>query len=61
MYFGGREIRQFGEYFAEAEDRDDLFAYLGSAGYWELALWCDSAARFINARRGDEVIVEKLR
>ncbi len=57
IYFGGREIRQFGTHFAEATNRDDLFAYLGSAGYWEIALWCDSAAKYINARCGDEVIL----
>ncbi len=58
LYFGGREIRQFGMHFAEAANRDDLFAYLGSAGYWEIALWCDSAAKLINARCGDEVVLE---
>ncbi|MGE0131836.1 MAG: S-adenosyl-l-methionine hydroxide adenosyltransferase family protein [Blastocatellales bacterium] len=59
LYFGGREIRQFGSHFAEAADRDDLFAYLGSAGFWEIALWCGSAAKSVNARRGDEVIFEQ--
>jgi hypothetical protein len=58
FYFGGREIRQFGSHFAEAADRDDLFAYLGSAGFWEIALWRRSAAKFINARCGDEIILE---
>jgi hypothetical protein len=58
FYFGGREIRQFGAHFAEAANRDDLFAYPGSAGYWEIGLWCDSAAKFINARCGDEVILD---
>jgi hypothetical protein len=57
IYFGGREVRQFGAYFAEAADRDDLFAYLGSAGFWEIALWRHSAAECINARCGDEVIL----
>jgi hypothetical protein len=58
FYFGGREIRQFGSHFAEAADRDDLFAYLGSAGFWEIALWRRSAAKFINARCGDEIVLE---
>ncbi|MCG3163837.1 MAG: hypothetical protein JMDDDDMK_05289 [Acidobacteria bacterium] len=57
FYFGGREIRQFGSHFAEAADRDDLFAYPGSAGFWEIALWSGSAAKFINARRGDEIVL----
>jgi S-adenosylmethionine hydrolase len=58
LYFGGREVKQFGSHFAEATERDDLFAYVGSAGFWEIALWRDSAARLANARRGDEVILE---
>jgi S-adenosyl-L-methionine hydrolase (adenosine-forming) len=58
IYFGGREVRQFNAYFAEASRRDELFAYPGSAGYWEIALWRSSAAGFVGARRGAEVILE---
>jgi hypothetical protein len=58
IHVGGREVGRFNAYFAEAADRDGLFAYPGSAGFWELALWRRSAAEFINARRGDEVILE---
>ena len=58
IHFGGLEISRFNAYFAEAADRDELFAYLGSAGYWEIALWRRSAAEFVNARRGAEVILE---
>jgi S-adenosylmethionine hydrolase len=58
ILIGGREVRRFNAYFAEATDRDDLFAYPGSAGYWEIALWRRSAAEFINAHRGDEVILD---
>jgi S-adenosyl-L-methionine hydrolase (adenosine-forming) len=57
IHVGGREVSRFKVYFAEATDRDDLFAYPGSAGFWEIALWRRSAAEFINARRGDEVIL----
>jgi S-adenosyl-L-methionine hydrolase (adenosine-forming) len=58
---GGREIRRFNAYFAEAgaTDQGELFAYPGSAGFWEIALWRRSAAEFINARRGDEVILDR--
>ncbi|MGH9754745.1 MAG: SAM hydrolase/SAM-dependent halogenase family protein [Blastocatellia bacterium] len=59
IYIGGREVRRFNAYFAEATDQDDLFAYPGSAGFWEIALWRRSAAEFINAHRGDEVILAK--
>ena len=58
IHFGGREIRRFNAYFAEAARRDELFAYPGSAGFWEIALWRSSAAEFVNARRGDEVILD---
>jgi len=58
FYFGGREIRQFGTFFAGAMNRADLFAYPGSAGFWEIALWCGSAAKFINARCGDEITLD---
>ncbi len=62
IFFGGREIKRFSAYFAEAAeaiDRDDLFAYPGSGGFWEIALWRSSAAKFVNARCGDEVILER--
>jgi S-adenosylmethionine hydrolase len=58
FYFGGREIRQFGAYFAEVASQEDLLALLGSAGFWEIALWRQSAAKLINARCGDEVILD---
>ncbi|MEP7338420.1 MAG: SAM-dependent chlorinase/fluorinase [Acidobacteriota bacterium] len=58
MLFAGREVTCFGSHFAEAGSADDLFAYLGSAGYWEIALWCDSVAGLLAVRRGAEVILE---
>jgi len=58
LHIGRREVRRFSVYFAEATDRDDLFAYAGSAGFWEIALWRRSAAGFIDARCGDEVILD---
>jgi S-adenosyl-L-methionine hydrolase (adenosine-forming) len=58
IHIGGREVRRFNAYFAEAGDHDDLFAYPGSAGFWEIALWRRSAAEFINAHRGDEVTLD---
>jgi S-adenosyl-L-methionine hydrolase (adenosine-forming) len=59
IHIGGREVRRFSAFFAEATDRDELFAYPGSAGFWEIALWRRSAAEFINASRGDMVILVK--
>jgi S-adenosyl-L-methionine hydrolase (adenosine-forming) len=54
----GRRITQFGSHYAEAERKEDLFAYLGSAGYWEIGVWCNSAADVLEARRGMEVLLE---
>ncbi len=59
MILGGRRITQFGSHFAAVAQRGDLFAYPGSAGYWEIALWCGSAAEHLGARSGDRVILEK--
>jgi S-adenosylmethionine hydrolase len=58
MLVAGRKVIRFGSHFAEATRGDELFAYLGSAGYWEIALWCDSAAQRLAVRRGAEVILE---
>jgi len=57
LLFAGREITHFGSHFAQGT-KDEPFAYLGSAGYWEIALWCDSAARRLGTKRGAEVILE---
>jgi S-adenosylmethionine hydrolase len=58
LIVAGKKIAQFGTHFTEAERKDELFAYPGSAGYWEIGLWCASAATAIDARRGMEVILE---
>ncbi|MDQ3011443.1 MAG: SAM-dependent chlorinase/fluorinase [Acidobacteriota bacterium] len=58
LLFAGREIARFGSHFAETVNADELFAYPGSAGFWEIALRCDSAARRLAVKRGAEVILE---
>jgi S-adenosylmethionine hydrolase len=58
LLFAGREITQFGSHFAQAAKRNELFAYPGSAGFWEIALWCDSVAERLGIQRGTEVILE---
>lgn len=50
---GAHEVRHFGTHFAQAAN--ELFAYVGSAGYWEIALWQASAAKFLAAARGTVV------
>ena len=56
LTIGGAEVQQLGTHFAQAA-AGGLFAYLGSAGYWEVALWRGSAAEHLQARRGTEVIL----
>jgi hypothetical protein len=54
----GKLVKSFRRYFAEATaSRDQLFGVWGSAGFLEIAATNDSAAKLLNARRGDEVIV----
>ena len=54
----GKVMKSFRRYFAEETvSRDKLFAVWGSAGFLEIAATNDSAAKLLNARRGDEVIV----
>lgn len=58
LLFAGQEITQFGSHFAQTTKKDEPFAYLGSAGFWEIALWCDSAAERLGIQRGAEIILE---
>lgn len=51
----GQVVRQFGTHFAQSANAEELLAYLGSAGYWEIALWQDSAAKKLQAQRGTVV------
>lgn len=58
LLFAGREVTQFGSHFLQTTKKDEPFAYLGSAGFWEIALWCDSAAERLGIQRGAEIILE---
>jgi S-adenosylmethionine hydrolase len=53
---GKHEASRVLTHFAEA-NRDELFAYFGSAGFLELAISRQPAARVVEARRGIEVEV----
>lgn len=53
---GKHEARRILTHFAEAE-ANELFGYFGSAGFLELAVPRQSAARMVEARRGIEVEV----
>lgn len=58
LLFADQQVIQFGSHFEAAMDKTSLFAYPGSAGFWEIALWCDSAAERFAIERGAEVILE---
>ena len=55
---GAHEIRSFRSFFAEdAGAREEPFAIWGSAGFLEIAVYLDSAARLLDVRRGERVIM----
>lgn len=58
MQIGGRGINRLTEFFAEAA-KGEIFAIIGSAGYIEIAVNRDSAARLLAARTGNKVLVKK--
>ncbi len=51
-------IERFSTHYAQSSMADQLFAYPGSAGYWEVAVWQDSAARKLNAQRGMKIMLK---
>jgi S-adenosylmethionine hydrolase len=56
----GKSVKSFRNYFAEEIGRrEQLFAIWGSAGFLEIAGANKSAAKLLNAKRGDSVIVSR--
>lgn len=57
----GRQITSYRQFFSQAPViGDELFMYLGSAGFIEIAARNASAASILNAQRGQRVAVSKL-
>lgn len=56
---GEHEISRFVAHYEQAASPDELFAYPGSAGYWEIAMWQQSAAHRLQAYRGMKVRLER--
>ncbi len=54
LAIGDQVITRFGTHYAQSAP-DELFAYLGSAGYWEIAVRQASAAQRLGAHRGMKV------
>lgn len=61
MTIASHRITQFGTHFAAATKRDELIAYPGSAGYWEIGLWQASAAQMLGIQRSAEVVISLLK
>jgi hypothetical protein len=57
LQVGEHLVTQFGTHYAEAQKRDELFGYLGSAGYWEIGMWCASAAERFQIYREELVSI----
>ncbi len=53
----GKKITSFCKFFAEQGGRFELFCVWGSAGFLEIAVTDGSAAKFLNATRGQSVAV----
>jgi S-adenosylmethionine hydrolase len=51
------KVTRFHTHFAADAGIDSPFAYLGSAGYWEIGLWCDSAASRLQIGRGAPIVL----
>ena len=55
------EIKAFRRFYAQGEDSSgDLFAIWGSTGFLEISADRDSAARRLNAQRGQRIMLKKL-
>lgn len=60
LRINGHVIRRFQHFFAEdADTPGEPFAVWGSAGLLEVAVFRDSAARVLGAKRGDKVVIER--
>jgi S-adenosylmethionine hydrolase len=58
LLVGGREVREFRRFYAAGPgDAAEPFAIWGSAGFLEISVNRDSAARLLDARRGQKIIV----
>jgi S-adenosyl-L-methionine hydrolase (adenosine-forming) len=53
----GHEIDSFRKFFADSSGPGELFCYLGSAGFIEIAALNSSAARTLDARSGQRVVL----
>lgn len=58
LRINGKTVKSFRKFFVEETgSRDKLFGIWGSAGFLEIAAAGESAAKLLNAKRGDSVVV----
>jgi len=58
LRINGKSVKSFRSHFAEETiGKEKIFAIWGSAGFLEIAVTNESAAKLLKARRGDSVIV----
>jgi hypothetical protein len=58
LEISGKTIDKLRNFFAEAET-GEVFLIFGSAGFWEIAAFRDSAASLLNAKVGQKVLIRK--
>lgn len=59
LEFKGQRIDELRRFFAEAKRENKLFCVWGSAGFLEIAVKNQSAAKLLQAKRGDSVVVTR--
>jgi len=52
LAIGGSDIGLIADNYTDSKDAGQPILYYGSAGYWEIGVWCDSAARTLGLSRG---------
>ena len=57
---GGAEVRLIAENYSDSKNAGEPVLYFGSAGYWEIGVWCDSAARTLRLSRGMSLKLHQL-
>ncbi len=57
IYIKGKTIKSFKRFFSETGKDDELFGIFGSAGFLEISAQNVSAARLLDVRRGEDVIL----
>jgi len=52
LSIGGTNIGLIADNYTDSKNAGQPILYYGSAGYWEIGVWCDSASRTLGLSRG---------